>query len=106
MVVTGQDTNFSKEIQPYDVILVRHPSSGEEENRIVQQVVSNSSLILSSPFNNEMVTYIPFRFARPAKESRPDYDPDEDDPIKSAIKKSREKQSQQEIKAVASSHVQ
>jgi hypothetical protein len=49
-VVTGMDTEFMQDLATGDALLVQNPNTLKDEMRIVQFIVSNTSLSVSSAF--------------------------------------------------------
>lgn len=49
-IVTGRSTSFKSQIRPGDAVILRNPSSGKDEMRVVTAVVSDTSLSVSSTF--------------------------------------------------------
>eukprot|EP00516_Mucochytrium_quahogii_P004663 CAMPEP_0203761820 /NCGR_PEP_ID=MMETSP0098-20131031/14834_1 /ASSEMBLY_ACC=CAM_ASM_000208 /TAXON_ID=96639 /ORGANISM=" , Strain NY0313808BC1" /LENGTH=229 /DNA_ID=CAMNT_0050655973 /DNA_START=87 /DNA_END=776 /DNA_ORIENTATION=- len=68
VAVTGQETKFLDELQAGDVLLVHHPTSGEQEARVVTMVLSNMSVSLSSPFSSDLMVPCAFQYLKKPKD--------------------------------------
>lgn len=67
--VTGLDeTKFTHEIEAGDILIIKHPTSLLEENRLVTIVVSDASLAVNAPFSTDLSTSIEFKIMKQTKE--------------------------------------
>eukprot|EP00937_MAST-01D_sp_MAST-1D-sp2_P006639 g6639.t1 len=62
--VQGRDTRFQAELAVGDALLVRHPTTLQEETRIVTMVLSQISISISSPFSTDLISAVPFHFVK------------------------------------------
>lgn len=81
--VTGQGTRFMDELANGDAILIVHPTTLQEEVRIVKMVLSNSSISVSSEFSSDLITATRFDYIKKPREL--------EDPTKIAAEKKRRK---------------
>jgi hypothetical protein len=59
--VQGYSTNFSEELSVGDAIIVFHPSTLQEETKIVRMVLSTSSIGISSAFSSDLISTTGFK---------------------------------------------
>jgi hypothetical protein len=56
-----------EELAPGDAIIITHPTSLQEETKIVRMVLSNMSIGISSAFSSDLVTTTSFRYIKAPK---------------------------------------
>jgi hypothetical protein len=66
--VQGVETQFQAELKVGDALIVRHPSTLQEETRIVTMVLSSISISVSSPFSTDLISATAFSFISAPKE--------------------------------------
>lgn len=59
--VHGHETNFMEQLAPGDAIIISHPTTFQDETKIVKMVLSNISIGISSAFSSDLITTTPFR---------------------------------------------
>ncbi|KAK8805230.1 hypothetical protein WA588_000170 [Blastocystis sp. NMH] len=67
-IVYGRDTKFLTELGSGDLFIIQHPTSLENEARVVKMIVSDTSLSLSSPFSKDFASLIPFEYVKKQEE--------------------------------------
>ena len=65
--IYGHDTDFMAELVIGDAVMISHPTTLDDETRIVRMVLSNSSISISSPFSSDLITTTPFRYVKAPK---------------------------------------
>lgn len=59
--IHGHYTAFMDEIRAGDAIIIVHPTSLQEEMKVVRMVVSNISMSISSAFSTDLISTTPFK---------------------------------------------
>jgi len=65
--IYGHDTDFMSELVIGDAVMISHPTTLDDETRIVRMVLSNTSISISSPFSSDLITTTPFRYVKAPK---------------------------------------
>ena len=65
--MTGQETDFQRELEAGDAIIVQDPETQLFEACQVKFVLSNISLSLVEPFSRDFVSFVPFQFQKSAE---------------------------------------
>ena len=65
--VQGRETRFQSELAVGDAIVIRHPTTLQEETRIVTMVLSEISIAISSPFSTDLISTVPFQYVKAPK---------------------------------------
>lgn len=65
--VHGKDTDFTRELERGDTIIVYNEKEKEEEKRKVTMVLSNKSLGIDEAFNRDISISTPFKFQKKPK---------------------------------------
>jgi hypothetical protein len=65
--IQGLETVFSDEIQPGDSIIVRHPRTLLQEERMVTSIISQRSLNIDRPFSSDFVSTTGFSVRKEVK---------------------------------------
>ena len=58
------NTKFYDELTVGDAIVIQHPNTFEEETRIVQMVLSNVSISISSRFTSDLISSTAFSYIK------------------------------------------
>ena len=66
--VHGHETKFMDQLSVGDAIIVRHPTSLQDETKIVRMVLSNISIGISSAFSTDIISTTSFQFIKAPKE--------------------------------------
>ena len=66
--VHGHETRFMDELSVGDAVIVRHPTSLQEETKIVRMVLSNISIGISSAFSTDIISTTNFQYIKAPKE--------------------------------------
>ncbi|GMI20775.1 hypothetical protein TeGR_g4351 [Tetraparma gracilis] len=69
-VVTGMDTEFMQDLATGDALLVQNPNTLKDEMRIVQFIVSNTSLSVSSAFAFTTSSSVKYWFIKSPKKAK------------------------------------
>jgi hypothetical protein len=67
-VIQGHYTEFMRQLNVGDALIITHPVSNEEETKIVRMVLSNTSIGLSSAFSSDLITTTGFRYIKAPKD--------------------------------------
>ena len=62
ITIQGYSSKFSEELEPGDAIIVFHPTTLQDETKIVRMVLSNTSIGISSAFSSDLMSTTPFRY--------------------------------------------
>ncbi|OQR93173.1 Niemann-Pick C1 protein [Thraustotheca clavata] len=57
-------TKFLSELSVGDAMIIQHPTSGQEETRIVRMVLSDVSISLSSGFSSDLISTTTFHYIK------------------------------------------
>mmetsp|Transcript_18224 Transcript_18224/g.30563 ORF Transcript_18224/g.30563 Transcript_18224/m.30563 type:complete len:219 (-) Transcript_18224:2369-3025(-) len=74
VTIHGHDTDFMSQLTPGDAIIIIHPSSLQEETKIVRMVLSNVSIGISSPFSSDLISTCSFRYLKAPKDTQREVD--------------------------------
>eukprot|EP00981_Chlorochromonas_danica_P002891 scaffold583_cov244-Ochromonas_danica.AAC.1 len=66
--VHGHDTHFMNDLSVGDAIIIIHPTTLQEETKIVRMVLSNVSISISSPFSTDLISSTTFRYIKAPKD--------------------------------------
>ena len=66
-VVDGKDTKFSKELKQFDTIIVMNPQTLVKEENQISTILSDTSMSLMKPFENDLLSYTTFEFQKKAE---------------------------------------
>ena len=66
--VHGHETKFMDQLSVGDAIIVRHPTSFQDETKIVRMVLSNISIGISSAFSTDIISTTTFQYIKAPKE--------------------------------------
>ena len=61
ITVQGYETNFTEQLAPGDAIIVFHPTTLQDETKIVRMVLSATSIGISSSFSTDLISTTAFR---------------------------------------------
>ena len=67
--VTGHYTKFQEELSVGDAIMVTHPTSLQQETKIVRMILSNVSMGISSSFSTDLISTTAFQYIKAPKDS-------------------------------------
>lgn len=59
--IQGHGTKFIEELSPGDAIIVFHPTTLQEETKVVRMVLSPISIGISSAFSSDLISTTPFK---------------------------------------------
>ena len=59
--IQGHYTEFMNQLSPGDAIIITHPTSLQEETKIVRMILSNTSMGMSSNFSSDLISTTPFK---------------------------------------------
>lgn len=65
--VSGIDTKFMDELSCGDAIIITHPSTLQQETKIVKMVLSNVSMGISTPFSTDLISTTSFSYIKVPK---------------------------------------
>lgn len=68
MTIQGQYTEFMNQLSPGDAIIITHPTSLQEETKIVRMVLSNTSMGISSNFSTDLISTCTFKYIKAPKD--------------------------------------
>lgn len=88
--VHGKDTKFMDELSIGDAIIITHPTSHQDETRIVTMVLSNMSISISSPFSSDLISSTSFHYVKKPKTSKEVEDEKQSEQTKRRRKKEEE----------------
>lgn len=71
ITVHGHYSKFLEELSPGDAIIITHPSTFQEETKIIRMVLSNVSMGISSAFSTDLISTTSFRYIKAPKEMQP-----------------------------------
>lgn len=66
-VVEGRDTKFTKELRQFDSLIVMNPQTLVKEESQISTIVSDTSLVLTKPFENDLLSFSAFEFQKKAE---------------------------------------
>lgn len=66
--IQGHATSFMAELAVGDALLVTHPTTLQDETKIVRMVLSNTSIGISSAFSTDLISTSAFRFIKAPKD--------------------------------------
>mmetsp|Transcript_11821 Transcript_11821/g.16270 ORF Transcript_11821/g.16270 Transcript_11821/m.16270 type:complete len:214 (-) Transcript_11821:1411-2052(-) len=66
--IQGHYTEFMNQLSPGDAIIIVHPTSLQEETKVVRMVLSNVSIGISSSFSSDLISTTPFRYIKAPKD--------------------------------------
>lgn len=72
--VYGFETIFTEQLTVGDALIVSHPTTLVDETKVVRMVLSNTSISISSSFTTDLVSTVPFRFAKAPPPPKSDLD--------------------------------
>lgn len=64
--VHGQDTEFLKQLEPGDFLVIRNDQTFELEQREILTMLSNKSLLIREPFTMDVAVYKDYQFRKKA----------------------------------------
>eukprot|EP00743_Colponemidia_sp_Colp-15_P004621 GILK01004981.1.p1 GENE.GILK01004981.1~~GILK01004981.1.p1 ORF type:complete len:213 (-),score=51.38 GILK01004981.1:105-701(-) len=65
----GVETEFLRELEVGDAVMVTHPSTLQLEAKVITMVLSNKSAAISSPFSSDLITGISFQYQKKKTEN-------------------------------------
>lgn len=68
ITVHGHYSKFMEELAPGDAIIITHPTTLQEETKIVRMVLSNISLGVSSAFSSDLISTTTFKYIKALKD--------------------------------------
>eukprot|EP01031_Cornospumella_fuschlensis_P029331 gene29331-35407_t len=66
--IHGHGTDFMAQLSNGDAIIITHPTTLQEETKIVRMVLSNVSIGISSAFSTDLISTTPFRYIKAPKD--------------------------------------
>lgn len=77
--VHGHETSFMSELCPGDAIIIVHPTTLQEETKIIRMVLSNSSMGISSGFSTDLISTTQFKYIKAPKDASKEMEKEKDD---------------------------
>eukprot|EP01035_Chromulina_nebulosa_P018466 gene18466-24176_t len=68
--IQGHYTTFMDELSPGDAIMISHPTTLQEETKIVTMVLSNTSIGVSTAFSTDLISTTSFKYIKAPKDKK------------------------------------